>query len=152
MSLHAEALPLRRTKASSQWAAPNAAAAAIALAIIYSLIVPLVLLDLWTVVYQKICFPLLGIKPVTRREYLVLDRHRLPYLNALEKANCAYCGYANGVVAFVREVAARTEQYWCPIQHSRRPRGRHPRHRRFARFGDATEFRRRQRALRRELK
>ena len=28
---------------------------------------------------------------------------------------CARRGYANGLMAYVREVAVRTEQYWCPI-------------------------------------
>jgi hypothetical protein len=32
-----------------------------------------------------------------------IDRHRLGYLNVIEKANCVYCSYANGVVAYVRD-------------------------------------------------
>ncbi|HEX9881575.1 MAG TPA: hypothetical protein VGA65_03620, partial [Hyphomicrobium sp.] len=78
--------------------------------VIYGLIVPLVLLELSVMLYQAICFPAYGIVKVRRRDYLVFDRGQLAYLNALEKLNCAYCSYANGLIAFVREVAARTEQ------------------------------------------
>ena len=57
--------------------------------IIYAVIVPLVLLDLFVTVYQSVCFPVYGIPKVRRREYLIFDRHHLAYLNALEKLNCA---------------------------------------------------------------
>jgi hypothetical protein len=77
---------------------------------------------------------------VRRRDYLVFDRHHLAYLNIIEKINCAYCSYANGAVAFVREVASRTEVYWCPIKHARRILGPHPHYQGFADFGDAEGF------------
>ncbi|MGE3160338.1 MAG: hypothetical protein AB7K78_26920, partial [Xanthobacteraceae bacterium] len=93
--------------------------------VIYSVIVPRVLLDLFITVYQAVCFPVYGIPKVRRRDYLVFDRHHLAYLNALEKLNCAYCSYANGLIAYVREIASRTEQYWCPVKHARRLIGAH---------------------------
>lgn len=31
------------------------------------------------------------------RPYVVFDRRHLAYLNAIEKLNCAYCEYGNGV-------------------------------------------------------
>jgi hypothetical protein len=86
--------------------------------IIYSIILPFVLLDIWVSLYQWICFPIYGIDRVPRW-YFAIDRHKLGYLNAIEKANCMYCSYANGVVAYVREIAGRTEEYWCPIKHAR---------------------------------
>jgi hypothetical protein len=88
--------------------------------VIYVVIVPLVLLDLFVTIYQRVCFPVYGIPKVNRGGYLIFDRHHLAYLNALEKLNCAYCSYANGLIAYVREIAGRTEQYWCPIKHARR--------------------------------
>jgi hypothetical protein len=109
--------------------------------VIYSLIIPFALIDLWVMAYQAICFPIYGIPKVRRRDYLVFDRHHLAYLNAIEKVNCAYCSYCNGVAAFVREVAARTEVYWCPIKHARRVLGPHPHYVGFADFGDAAGFR-----------
>jgi hypothetical protein len=109
--------------------------------VIYSLIVPIALVDIWVMAYQAICFPIYKIPKVRRRDYLVFDRHHLAYLNIIEKINCAYCSYCNGAIAFVREVAARTEVYWCPIKHARRVLGPHPHYQGFADFGDAGEFR-----------
>ena len=109
--------------------------------VIYSMIVPIVLLDISVMAYQAICFPAYGIPKVSRRDYLVFDRHHLAYLNALEKINCAYCSYANGAIAFMREVASRTEIYWCPIKHARRILGPHPHYHGFADFGDAEGYR-----------
>lgn len=108
--------------------------------VIYSLIVPLALLDLFITLYQAICFPIYGIPKVRRREYLVFDRRYLAYLNALERINCAYCSYANGLIAYVREIASRTEQYWCPIKHARKVVGAHSRYAEFAEFGDAQGY------------
>jgi hypothetical protein len=109
--------------------------------IIYSLIVPFVLLDVSVMIYQAICFPVYGIPKVRRGEYFVFDRAHLAYLNAIEKLNCAYCTYANGVIAYVREVASRTEEYWCPIKHARRAVGTHARYAGFEDFGDAEAYR-----------
>jgi hypothetical protein len=122
---------------------------AITAPVIYSLIVPLVLLDLFVTVYQFVCFPAYGIAKVNRRDYLVFDRHHLAYLNALEKLNCAYCSYANGLIAYVREIASRTEQYWCPIKHVRRTIGAHQRYGMFEDFGDAEGYRKRTESMER---
>ena len=108
--------------------------------VIYGLIVPLVLLDLAVSLYQLICFPVYGIPRVPRRDFIAIDRHHLAYLNALQKLNCVYCGYANGLIAYVREVASRTEAYWCPIKHARRLRGTHERYADFMDYGDEDHF------------
>ena len=120
--------------------------------IIYSMIVPMVLLDAWVTAYQWLCFPLFGIRKVVRRQYIVIDRHKLAYLNWIEKLNCVYCGYANGVFAYVREITGRTEAYWCPIKHGRDTRDAHAQYRQFERYGDAAGYKRRLPALRRALK
>ena len=109
--------------------------------VIYSMLIPILLLDISVISYQAICFPIYRIPRVSRREYLIFDRHRLAYLNVIEKINCAYCSYANGAIGFAREVAARTEVYWCPIKHARRVLGPHPYYKDFADFGDAEAFR-----------
>ena len=108
---------------------------------IYGLIIPLVLLDLFVAVYQAACFPVYGIPRVRRRDYLAFDRGQLAYLNGLEKLNCEYCAYANGLLAYVREVASRTEEYWCPIKHARRVLGVHPRYGSFVDYGDGDAYR-----------
>jgi hypothetical protein len=111
--------------------------------VIYSLIVPLLLLDLFVTVYQAVCFPVYGIEKVRRADYLIFDRSQLAYLNLLEKINCAFCSYANGLVAYAREIAGRTEIYWCPIKHARRVIAAHEGYTEFAEFGDAEAFRKR---------
>jgi hypothetical protein len=119
--------------------------------LIYSLVLPLVLLDLWVTVFQALTFRIYGIPTVRRRQYFVIDRHRLAYLNGIEKLHCFYCSYANGLFAYAREIAARTEQYWCPIKHARRVRHEHSRYQRFVEYGDAESYRRRLAALRRDV-
>jgi hypothetical protein len=120
--------------------------------LIYSLGLPLVLLDIWVSVYQWICFPVYGIGRVRRSRYFALDRHRLGYLTAIEKVNCLYCSYATGLFAYVREVAARTEQYWCPIKHARRVVAPHRRYAGFVEYGDATGYRHGLRRMRQALR
>lgn len=109
--------------------------------IIYAGWVPFLLMDLFVTVYQTLCFPVYRIPRVRRGAYLVFDREDLPYLNLIEKLNCFYCSYCNGVAAYTREVAARTEQYWCPIKHARRLRAAHGRYPQFFDYGDAEAFR-----------
>ena len=95
--------------------------------LLYVGIVPIAVLDAWVSVYQHICFRVYGVARVRRAAYVVFNRQHLRYLNGIEKVNCAYCSYATGVFAYVREVAGRTEEYWCPIRHAQRLRGPHTR-------------------------
>jgi hypothetical protein len=118
----------------------------------YGMALPLMLLDVFVSLYQAACFPILGIPKVTRSKYIRLDRTKLAYLNGLQKFNCLYCGYANGLIAYVREIAGRTEQYWCPIKHALRVKSPHPHYRNFLEYGDAKGFRHRLQDLRDELK
>jgi hypothetical protein len=120
--------------------------------VIYSLIVPFVMIDVWVSIYQAICFRAWGVVRVRRSAFFAIDRHRLPYLNALEKAHCVYCSYVNGVIAYAREVAARTEQYWCPIRDAGNARGRHDRYAEFAPYGDGAAYREALPSLRARLK
>lgn len=107
---------------------------------IYSMIGPVVLLDLAVTIYQGICFPLYRVPRVRRAGYIIVDRYHLSYLNSIEKLNCVYCGYATGVLAYAREVSARTEQYWCPIKHARKVLDPHRRYARYADFGDGEQY------------
>jgi len=109
--------------------------------IIYAGIVPFFLLDLFLQVYQGICFPVYGVPKARRSDYIVLDRGRLKYLNLLERLNCVYCSYGNGVLAYGAEISARTEQHWCPIKHAARLRAPHSRYAHFFDYGDARGYR-----------
>lgn len=119
--------------------------------VIWACFIPVALLDLFMFVYQAICFPVYGIPKVKRSDYIRLDRRHLAYLNWAEKFNCEYCGYANGVLACATEVAARTEQYWCPIKHALRMKSMHSRYRHFFDYGDAEQYRRRIEQVRRSF-
>lgn len=118
---------------------------------IFALMLPMALLDLAITVYQWICFPLYRIPIVRRKDYWVYDRTHLAYLNVVEKLNCAYCSYGNGLAAYFTEIASRTEQYWCPIKHARRVLNAHPRYTDFLDYGDAESYRKELQALRDQL-
>jgi hypothetical protein len=120
--------------------------------VILLLLFSMLLLDATICLYQALCFPLYGIARVRRRSYWNSDRSHLPYLNLVEKINCAYCSYANGLVGFFREVAARTEQYRCPIKHARRIPQPHGRYSEFFDFGDGEAFRQQLQVLRQALR
>lgn len=109
--------------------------------LIYALAIPFALLDLCVTIYQAICFPIYGIPKVRRRDYLIFDRGRLPYLNAIEKVGCIYCSYANGLLAYIAEIAGRTEQHFCPIKHSQPLMQPHSRYGFFLAYGDARSYR-----------
>ena len=119
--------------------------------IIYSVLFPMLLIDLFVTVYQYICFPLYGIPRVRRKDYFVYDRAYLGYLNIIEKINCGYCSYGNGLISYIREIVGRTEQYWCPIKHARRVLHAHPYYDGFVDYGDAEIYRQELKRLRAEL-
>ena len=119
--------------------------------VIYALLFPILLLDVSITIYQHICFRAYGIPRVKRSDYFVYDRTHLAYLNLIEKINCAYCSYGNGVMAYGREVVARTEQYWCPIKHARKIMAAHPYYTGFVDFGDAQSYKDELENLRHEL-
>ncbi|MGE4399788.1 MAG: hypothetical protein AB7D29_09735 [Campylobacterales bacterium] len=120
--------------------------------VIYSVIIPALLLDLFVYIYQAVCFPVYKIQKVRRSDYVIIDRHNLKYLNAIEKLNCLYCSYFNGLMGYVSEVAARTEQYWCPIKHAQNMKHMHSKYQNFFDYGDSEGFRQELGKLRKELK
>ncbi|MCK5415938.1 hypothetical protein KAI92_00755 [Candidatus Parcubacteria bacterium] len=87
--------------------------------IVYGMIIPLSFLDLTSGIYHNICFRLYGLKLLKRSEYIKIDRHKLEYLCWYEKINCAYCGYANGLINYIQAIFAETEKYWCGIKHKK---------------------------------
>jgi hypothetical protein len=111
--------------------------------IIYAMIIPMVMLDLCVSFYQFTCFPIYGVKRVRRSDYIVFDRYQLGYLNFIEKFHCAYCEYGNGLMAYMTEILARTEQYFCPIKHARKILGAHSRYKLFLSYGDAADYEKR---------
>jgi len=119
--------------------------------VIYSMLLPILIVDLGFSLFQHTCLRAYGVPVVTRRRYMVNDRHKLAYLNVIEKVNCSYCGYANGVMAYAREIISRTEQHWCPIRHARHVPDAHKRYVRFFPYGDAVSWHEKLQDKRREL-
>lgn len=107
-------------------------------------LIGILVLDLLVTIYQEICFPIYGLEKVKRSEHiLIMDRTKLAYLDPLEKLGCMYCGYANGFLLYAKEIAGRTEKYWCGIMHEGRPGFKaHPDQLKqdFARFGDESDL------------
>jgi hypothetical protein len=120
--------------------------------IIWSCLLPALFMDLVVTIYQALCFPIYGIPKVKRENYIVFDTQYLNYLNLIEKLNCAYCSYFNGLIAYIQEIAARTEQYWCPIKHARRISTLHSRYQKFFSYGDAENYRAQIEVVRRDFK
>lgn len=121
-------------------ASPVTARFILTMPVIYLGLVPLAMLDGFLALYQRLCFAAWKVPLVRRADYLLFDRARLPYLNWYQRLNCHYCSYANGLAAYLREIAARTEQYWCPVQHRTPPPAPHSRYHRFLPYGDAGAY------------
>ena len=118
---------------------------------VYAMLIPFVFLDIFLFVYQSVCFPLYKIPKVRRSNFIILDRHHLGYLNVIERLNCLYCGYVDGLLAYSRQIVSRTETYWCPIKHARKVLDPHRRYARFRDFGVGEDYEARVLALRKEL-
>ncbi|MBK6835186.1 MAG: hypothetical protein IPG89_13290 [Bacteroidetes bacterium] len=111
--------------------------------LIYSLIIPVFILDFWVEIYHRICFVAYDIPYVKRSKYIKIDRHKLSYLQFYEKLNCVYCGYANGVLHYTSVIAGETEKYWCGIKHkSDAEFVSPPHHDEFIDYGDEEAYRR----------
>ena len=79
---------------------------------VWILLLPLVILDIFLEIYHHICFPLYGIEKVKRSQYMRIDRHKLKYLGVRDKLICVFCGYTNGLIRYLQEIAGRTERAW----------------------------------------
>ena len=108
--------------------------------IIYAMVFPLMMLDFFVSLYQFTCFPIYGINRVRRANYIVFDRQHLAYLNFVEKFHCTYCAYGSGLMGYMGEIIARTEEYFCPIKHAHKILGTHGHYNRFLDYGDAADY------------
>ncbi|MBU0661032.1 hypothetical protein KKG22_02520 [Patescibacteria group bacterium] len=108
---------------------------------IYIVVVPMIMLDLFTEVYHRICFPIYHIPYIKRSKYIVFDRYRLSYLNIFDRVNCFYCSYANGFAAYFSAICGATEAYWCGIKHKEKKGFHQPsHHEKFMNYGDKCAF------------
>lgn len=138
----------RLKKGFFKWLVTNRPVNLITGPIIYSMIFPMLFLDVCVSIYQMTCFPIYKIPRVKRSDYIVLDRQHLAYLNWIERFHCSYCAYGAGLIAYVTEIVGRTEQYFCPIKHARKVLGTHGHYLQFLEYGDASDYQKRLEELR----
>lgn len=85
--------------------------------ICYLVAVPIMAMDVLATFYMWTCFPIYGIKRVSRSRYVNMQRRDLSSLNIVDRFNCHYCSYTHGVLRYVQQIAIETERMWCPIRH-----------------------------------
>lgn len=119
--------------------------------VIYAGIIPAFILEFFLFFYQHINFRVYKIAPVNRKDHFVYDRANLNYLNIIEKINCFYCSYFNGLLGYTLEIVGRTEQFWCPIRHARKLRSHHAHYGKFTAYGDGESYRKKLVKLREDL-
>ncbi len=124
----------------------------LSLPILYGLIAPMVFLDFCVSVYQLICFPLFKIQKSRRQDFISISRYKLTHLNFIEKTHCIYCEYINGLLAYVTDIASKTEQYFCPIKYANKVVGPHARYGHFQDFEDSKNFHNNLKAYRQALR
>ena len=108
----------------------------------FSILPWLMMVDILAEIYHQIGFRLCHMPLIDRSKYIRIDRHRLEHLNIIDKVGCAYCGYANGLVMYLSEIAARTELYWCAIKHQKEAEFMQQEHQQeFLEYGDEEGFR-----------
>lgn len=90
---------------------------------IWSLLIPIIIADIWTTIYQEIYFTIYDIPKISKKDYLNMDRWDLDKLNIWQKLSCVYCEYANGTVAWLKAVANQTEINSCAIKHKKHKLG-----------------------------
>ena len=76
---------------------------------ILGMVIPVMILDIFLIIFHHICFRLYKLPLITRKKYVKMDRHKLEYLSFMDKIRCYYCGYANGVFAYAVKIAGDTE-------------------------------------------
>jgi len=105
------------------------------------MIFPLIIFDFFIEIYHHISFPIYQIVKIKRKKYIKIDRHKLKYLTFWQKFFCIYCGYANGLIHYSSVIAAKTEEYWCGIQHDKSDGFvSRSHHKKFLKYGDEKSF------------
>jgi hypothetical protein len=119
--------------------------------VIYGMVLPALLLDIMLFVYTRVVSRVFKITFVQRKDYIVFDRQYLGYLNIIEKLNCLYCSYFNGLMQYSAAVAGRTELYFCPIKHAKKIAYDHNYYDAFFEYGDGEDYPKRIKTLRKDV-
>lgn len=103
---------------------PNIILQLISAVLMYGLLFLFMFADLVASFFQFVYFNSFKIPKVKRAEYIIVfDRTKLSKLNPMQKIACAYCGYANGVISYIKAILVQVEIYSCAIKHKVEPKG-----------------------------
>jgi hypothetical protein len=116
--------------------------------LIYAMVIPAIIFDVLLFVYQQIAFRIFKFEFIKRSDYMHFDHHYLGYLNAIEKFNCLYCSYFNGLMLYASAIAGRTELYFCPIKHAKKVIAQHKYYEEFLSYGDEEDYQKKLKELR----
>ena len=108
--------------------------------LIYAMIIPAVLFDIILFVFQQVIFRIYKFELIKRSDYMIFDHQYLGYLNPIEKLNCLYCSYFNGLMLYASAIAGRTELYFCPIKHAKKVVAQHKYYDAFLPYGDEEDY------------
>lgn len=120
--------------------------------LVYAMVIPALFLDIMLFFYQKVVFAIYKFKPIRRSDYIVYDRQYLAYLNPIEKINCMYCSYFNGLMQYASAIAGRSELYFCPIKHAKKIAYAHKYYYAFFAYGDEVDYQEKLETLRKQSK
>lgn len=118
--------------------------------LIYAMVIPAILFDVTLFLYQQTIFRIYKFEFVKRSDYILFDRQYLGYLNPIEKLNCMYCSYFNGLMHYASAIASRTELYFCPIKHAKKIVYKHEYYSEFLVYGDEDKYQEKLEALRKK--
>jgi hypothetical protein len=102
--------------------------------------IPAIIMDVIVEIYHRTAFPMYGFDYIRRGDYIIIDRQKLKYLSRIEKINCMYCGYMNGLFEYWSKIARQTELFWCGIKHHDYPAGEFDGHENYARYNDPDDL------------
>ncbi len=120
--------------------------------LIYAMVIPAIFVDVTLFIYQQVVFRVFKFKLVKRSDYMHFDHQYLGYLNSIEKLNCLYCSYFNGLMLYASAIAGRTELYFCPIKHAKKVVAQHMYYDEFLTYGDEEDYQEKLKELRENSK
>jgi hypothetical protein len=118
--------------------------------LVYGMFIPAILFDIILFIYQQVVFRVFKFKFIKRSDYILFDRQYLGYLNSIEKLNCLYCSYFNGLMQYAAAIAGRTELYFCPIKHAKKIAYKHEFYNTFLPYGDGDLYQKKLKKLRKK--
>jgi hypothetical protein len=64
--------------------------------------------------------PILGLKKLRFKDFVIIDRHKIAGLPWFDRFNCMYCGYANGLVSFYEARLSQVDEWEGELSFTRK--------------------------------